>query len=297
MTQTDIIKNFENELENFKQLFHKQYEREKTMALAGSIEQISQVSISKLDEINKLINEYNQKSAEILVRKDSGEFQNYNPSYVQELVKKESEAHLAKYQTKIEELLKDSLGWLSIALNKKESIRFPLRSSVGEFQKAQLGEMKALRAQNFVNAADNNLNLIVNELFTALRSNDDDYLNSLINFILMNEPQDPKEKSDLLADRPGQVELYEKVRNVYKEFAQKNNLTILDVAIITLTAVSTEINSFLAAVKGGSIYFMPQRMAEKMDQNEVARNIEMVNSSMPYWGTKLESLNFVHQIV
>lgn len=292
----NLIASFENELENFNKLYFQTTEREKKMATAGSIEQKSQVAISKLDAINTLINEYNKKGAEILVKKESGEFKNYTSDYVQQLVEQEKQNHLATYLPKVEEFLKDVLGWLSLSLQQKEEIRFPYRSSK-DVNKAQLGEMKSVRAQNFINAAKEETSLITNELFNAMRSNDDDYFNSLVNFVLMSEPRDEIGKSDLLKDKPHQSKLFEMVRNVYKEFAGKNNLQLLDVAIITLTTVATEANSFLAAIKGGEIFYLPKRMAEKMDQNEVARNIEMVNASMPYWGTKLDSLDYVFQIV
>lgn len=295
MELKDNFKTFEMELEELNKIIYKQNEREKKMAQVGSIEQISQVSRNKLDEINNLINEYLQRSAEILVRKDSGEFKPYTPEYVQNLVKQETEAHLAKYETKVDAFLKDSLSWLSIGLNKKEEIRFPFRTST-DFQKAQLGEMKSMRAQTFLNSVENP-NIILSELLSAYRSNDEDYFNSLVNYILMEEPEDEKEKFDLLEDRPERVKLYTDVRKLYKDFADKNNLTVLDIAVQTLLVVSTEATQFLAAIKDKSIYFMPKRMAEKMDQNEVARNIEAVNGSTPYWETKLESLKFVHQIV
>lgn len=291
----DKVKTFEMELEEINKNIFKQTEREKKMAQAGSIEQLSQVSRNKLDEINALINEYNQRAAEILVRKDSGEFKNFVPEHVQNLVKQETEAHLAKYETKVDALLKDSLGWLSIGLNKKEEIRFPFRKST-DFQKAQLGEMKSMRAQTFVNSVKNE-NIILNELLMAYRSNDNDYLNSLVNYILIEEPENEKEKFDLLEARPERVKLYADVRKLYKDFAEKNNLNILDIAVQTLLVVATETNQFLTAIKDKSIYFMPKRMAAKMDQNEVARNIEAVNGSSPYWETKLESLIFAHQIV
>jgi len=292
----DLIASLENELENFNKLYFQTTEREKKMATAGSIEQKSQVATSKLDAINTLVNEYNKRGAEILVRKESGDFKNYTPEYVQQLVEQEKQNHLANYLPKVEEFLKDVLGWLSLSLQQKEEIRFPYRNSK-DVNKAQLGEMKSIRAQNFVNAAKEDSSLITNELFNALRSNDDDYFNSLVNFILMSEPRNEIDKSDLLKDKPNQVKLFEMVRNVFKEFAGKNNLQLLDVAIITLTTVATESNSFLAAIKGGEIFYLPKRMAEKMDQNEVSRNLELVNASMPYWGTKLDSLDYVFQIV
>jgi len=292
----DLIASFENELENFNKLYFQTTEREKKMVQTGSIEQKSQVAISKLDAINTLVNEYNKRGAEILVRKESGDFKNYTPEYVQQLVEQEKQNHLANYLPKVEEFLKDVLGWLSLSLQQKEEIRFPYRNSK-DVNKAQLGEMKSIRAQNFVNAAKEDSSLITNELFNALRSNDDDYFNSLVNFILMSEPRNEIDKSDLLKDKPNQVKLFEMVRNVFKEFASKNNLQLLDVAIITLTTVATESNSFLAAIKGGEIFYLPKRMAEKMDQNEVSRNLELVNASMPYWGTKLDSLDYVFQIV
>lgn len=296
MTQTDIIKNFEKQLEDVKQLFHKQSEREKTMTQPGSVAQLNQAASKNLGEINSLINNYNDEAAVILTRKDRGEFKNYTPEYVQELVKKETEGHLAKFQSLAEPFLKDSLEWLSVALRKKENLRFPLRSSVGDLQKAQLGEMKSLRAQSFVNSTKNP-NMILNELFTALRSNDDDYFNSLVNYVLMDEPETEIEKSDLLSTQPERVKLFADVRKLYKDFSAKNELDLLDVAIQTLLVISTEATQFLAAIKGGQMYFVPQRMAKKMNQDEVARNIEAVNGSMPYWETKLENLNFVHQIV
>jgi len=292
----DLIASLENELENFNKLYFQTTERDKKMATAGSIEQKSQVATSKLDAINTLVNEYNKRGAEILVRKESGDFKNYTPEYVQQLVEQEKQNHLANYLPKVEEFLKDVLGWLSLSLQQKEEIRFPYRNSK-DVNKAQLGEMKSIRAQNFVNAAKEDSSLITNELFNALRSNDDDYFNSLVNFILMSEPRNEIDKSDLLKDKPNQVKLFEMVRNVFKEFAGKNNLQLLDVAIITLTTVATESNSFLAAIKGGEIFYLPKRMAEKMDQNEVSRNLELVNASMPYWGTKLDSLDYVFQIV
>lgn len=296
MDLTDAQNKLEKEINDLNNIIYTQIEREKKMATAGSIDQKSQVAISKLDAINTLVNEYNKKGAEILVRKESGEFKNYTPEYVSQLVEQEKQNHLKNYLPKVEEFLKDVLGWLSLSLQQKEEVRFPYRNSK-DVNKAQLGEMKSVRAQSFVNAAKEDSNLIANELFTALRSNDDDYFNSLVNFILMNEPRNEIDKSDLLRDKPHQVKLFETVRNVYKEFAGKNNLQLLDVAIITLTTVATEANSFLAAIKGGEIFYLPKRMAEKMDQNEVARNVEMVNSSVPYWGTKLESLDYVFQIV
>ena len=292
----DLIASLENELENFNKLYFQTTEREKKMVQTGSIEQKSQVATSKLDAINTLVNEYNKRGAEILVRKESGDFKNYTPEYVQQLVEQEKQNHLANYLPKVEEFLKDVLGWLSLSLQQKEEIRFPYRNSK-DVNKAQLGEMKSIRAQNFVNAAKEDSSLITNELFNALRSNDDDYFNSLVNFILMSEPRNEIDKSDLLKDKPNQVKLFEMVRNVFKEFAGKNNLQLLDVAIITLTTVATESNSFLAAIKGGEIFYLPKRMAEKMDQNEVSRNLELVNASMPYWGTKLDSLDYVFQIV
>lgn len=288
--------NSKESLKDFnKKYFSQQTKGTRTMPQPGTIEQISQVSNSKLDEINTLINSYNQEAAEILMRKESGEYKNFTPEYVQELVKQASESHLAKYKTKIEALLKDSLDWLEIAIQKKESIRFPFRNN-SDFQKAQLSEMKSLRAQSFVNSVKNE-NIILNELVMALRSNDTDYFNSLVNYILIDEPETEIGKSDLLSSQPGRVKLFADVRKVYKDFSDKNNLVVLDIAIQTLLIVSTETNQFLAAVNDNSVYFMPQRMVSKMDQNEVARHIEAVNGSLPYYETKLENLNFVHSLV
>jgi len=289
-------KKFESELETLNKLYLTLIESDKLMAQTGSIQQKSEVAIKEHQKINDVINSFNQRSAEILGMKASDEMKNYTDDYSQKLVKQYSDEHLSKYRPEAETILKDALSWLNLSLNQKEEIRFPLRTST-DSNKAQLGEMKSLRAQNFLNAANNNPELILNELFNSLRSNDSDYFNSLVNLILIQEPRDEAKKSALFSDKPELENLFAKAKTVYRDFADKNNIPILDIAIVTLTTIATEANSFLASMNDNNLYYMPQRMVEKMDQNEVARNLDVVNSSAPYWGTKLDALTYVHQIV
>lgn len=289
----NLKKDIEQSLEQINKYFYQQDKEKSKMANVGSIQQKSEVATKQLSEINSLINDFNQAGAKILIR-ESGETKMYTPEYVQNLQKQETENHLKNFRPKVEQLLNDALSWLKLSINQKDEIRFPFRYS-SDANKATLGELRSMRAQNFVSSAKDP-KILMSEVLLAYRS-DADYFNSLVNAILMAEPVTDLEKSDLLKDNPNQAKLFADVRGIYKEFADVNNLTVLDVAITTFLTIATEATSFLNAIKARNIYFMPQRMAEKMDQNEVARNVEIINSSMPYWGTKLEGLNFVHQIV
>lgn len=290
------LKTFKDELDSINIIFNQINEREKTMVQTGSIEQKSQVSVRMLEDITNLINNFNQAGAALLARPNDGSYQNYKPEYVQQLVKDETEKHLNNFLPKAEKSLKDAMDWLKLSIKQKEEIRFPLRAAV-DTNKAQLGEMKSMRAQNFVSAANFDLNILMNELFTALRSGDTDYFNSLVNCILMTEPRDPLAKSDLLSSKPERNELYAKTRNVYNEFAANNSIGLLDLAATNFTTAANEANQLVMAIKAGNVYFLPKRTLDRMDQNEVSKNIDLVNASVPFYETKLDGLNFVHQLV
>jgi hypothetical protein len=223
-----------------------------------------------------MILSYNVKQAELLTNGQK-QFSNYTTEYVQKIIKENLNVNVEKEKSTAQEFIDASNNYLKTATKLKDETRFPLRNA-SDVVKNALGEAKNQRAYNFLSLAKD-FNKITAEFESAFQIGDLDYANSLIDAILLKEP-DPLNHSQFSNE---EVTFYGKVKELKLKQEKASGIFDLDGAIQDFTKLIKDGSAYHSALSSGVIQYYDQDTVRSMNQNQVASLIDDINNSSEHW--------------
>lgn len=248
-----------------------------------SIKKAIEKAQTKARELMTMILDFNEKSSELtLIKVGEAKYSHFTPQRIEEIFAEEKEKHLTIYKNLVDKFQKEVSGLLSEILLMRESFRFPLRTSK-DMQEAQLGELKKMSAQSYF-GSKKSVDSIRLEILQSYRLDDFDYFNSLIDLLLL---QDDPESRDIV----------EEIKNIYKQFAEKNGIGVFEDVISSLIQTSNDSNQFYKSIEGQHLYFFTKDMSIKLGDESYPKYRDGIISSSQYWETQLGELKYIHQIV